>query len=98
MLQHYSDQMTLIQYLKSAPSEDLVQCHFAQNWGLTIRPEWGPTIENEHAKIPFITQSADEMYNSGKAPAIDVLFSFTSQVCLGRQTVNHYMIQSNRNS
>lgn len=76
-----NDQMSLIQYLKTAPAEDLVKCHFAMNWGKTIKPEWGPSIEKEDARMPFITQSLDEIYNSGKAPVIDAFFSFTDQVC-----------------
>lgn len=71
---------SLMEFLKTSASEILTQCHFTRDWGKTLKPEWTPTIEIPSAKNAFLTQSPDEIYNSAKAPVLDTLFSFTSQV------------------
>lgn len=72
----------IIRYMKVADSKILLQCYFENDWGKTLKPEWVPTIESPGTKGAIITQSPDDIWNSSwnRAPTIDTLFSFTSQV------------------
>lgn len=76
-----TDQKSLVEYLKTASLEEIQQCKWETSWGNTINPKWVPTIEKPDAKMAFITQSPDDIYNSDNAPVMDVLFSFSNNVC-----------------
>lgn len=78
-----TDSNNIVEYLRSTDSAIILKCYLDIGWGKTLKPSWIPTIEHPSASEAFITQSPDEIYNSEKAPIIDVLFSFTSQVFTG---------------
>lgn len=72
----------IIGFMKATSSNVIVKCQFKKDWGLTIKPKWVPTIEKPGTVGAFLTKSPDEIYNSDKAPVMDTLFSFTSQVTI----------------
>lgn len=73
----------LLKYLKTTDANILAACHATDSYGkMLLTMEWVPTIENPSTKGAFITQRADDIYNSADAPVMDTLFSFTSQVNL----------------
>lgn len=69
----------IIDYLKTANTDVLAQCYFDRLRN-TIKSKWAPTIENAEAVAAFLTETPDEIYNSGKVAAMDTLFAFNSQV------------------
>lgn len=78
------DMNKIIEYLKTTDSEELTQCHFRQNWGDVLpKSQWTPTIESPDTEGAFLTQLPEEIYNSSKAPAFDLLLGFDSQVFTG---------------
>lgn len=83
-----NDLANLLEYLRATDSDILVECYFQMDWGKTIRPNWVPTIEEPGTPGAIITQSLDEIYNSDKAPVMDTMFSFNSQV-FTRNCVTH---------
>lgn len=69
----------LIGYLRTANS-DFLSKHYPFTYGKSLTPPWVPTIEHTNAVRPFITKTPDEIYGSGEAQAIDIMFSFNSKV------------------
>lgn len=49
-----------------------------------IQLYWTPTIENQNTTGAFLTQTPEEIFNSKKAPFIDTIFSYASQVFQNR--------------
>lgn len=75
---HTRDVQQIIEYIKQADVRDIIQCHFKNDWGKTLKPEWIPTIEGPG---PFDgIQYIDTAWKSGAAPVMDTLFSIVSQV------------------
>lgn len=70
----------VIEYLRDSDSRDIIQCHYADDWGKTLKPEWVPTIEAPGTLKSFITESPDVIWKSDTAPVLDALFSFTNEV------------------
>lgn len=69
----------LIDHLKVANASTLSQCDpLIYPGGITAK--WVPTIESRNTKGAFFTESPDDIYSSGEAPAMDSMFSFTNQV------------------
>lgn len=76
-----TNQQQLMEYLKTTPQDDIVECYFRYDQGPNaIKPVWTPTIEIPDAKMPFLLQDPEEIYNSGTVAPIDVLIGFDSQV------------------
>lgn len=73
----------LIQYLKVADRNILMNC-YPFIIPDDLYPVWVPTIENPNASVAFLTKTPSEIYNSEKAPQMDAIFGFTSQVKLNR--------------
>lgn len=69
----------LIKYLKTANSSVLLQCYALQI--TRFRSIWLPTIEDPSVFGAFMTKTPEEIYKSNEAPAMDAMFSFTTQVC-----------------
>lgn len=69
----------LIKYLRTANS-DFLSKHYPFTYGKSLTPPWVPTIEHTNAVRPFITKTPDEIYGTGEAQAIDIMFSFNSKV------------------
>lgn len=61
----------LVEYLKTANVSELSNCNY-----LT----WIWTIESSEVPGAFISNNPDEIYKSDKAPIMDTMFSFGSQV------------------
>lgn len=81
-LQKYSkinEMNDLIEYLKSSNATVLTESYRYDFFG-EIRPIWVPTIESPKVVGAFMTEMPAELYRTGRAPAMDVMFSFTSQV------------------
>lgn len=75
------DMNELITYLKTAPSNAFDECYpWTSPDGL--HPIWVPTIEPTYATDAFLTKLLDKFYSLGEAPNMDVMFSFTPEVCL----------------
>lgn len=82
-LENYSkinEMNDLIAYLKSSNSTILTESYRYDFFG-EIRPIWVPTIESPNTIGAFITERPDELYRTGRAPAMDAMFSLTNQVC-----------------
>lgn len=69
----------IIEYLKTADSKILRTCDPYIYPG-ELQLNWVPTIECQNTSGAFLTQTPDEIFNSGTAPIMDTMFSFTSQV------------------
>lgn len=75
------DKNKLIEYLKTTDTNTLANCSKADTLGTTLLVvPWAPTIENPSTKGAFITKTPEGIYNSDKAPTMDAMFSFDSQV------------------
>lgn len=75
------DERHLIEYLKTVDSDILSKCHqYGIPDGRDLSVPWAPTIEDPDTVGAFITQSPQDIYNSEKAPVMDVMFSFNSKV------------------
>lgn len=79
------DKRELVEYLKTTWTIVLSHCT-----KLTIEktlPDipWGPTIESPNTKGAFITEKPEQIYKSDKAPTMDAMFSFTSQVNISKE-------------
>lgn len=77
------DPKQIVEYIKHADYKDIVKCHFKDDWGKTLKPEWIPTIEAPNTLNAFITESPDAIWMPDKAPVLDAMFSFVSQVGRG---------------
>ena len=71
----------LIEYVKTSNVTTLRRCYNSE-FKFTIH--WTPTIENSNAVRAFITKTPDEIYSSDKAPVLDAMFIFATQVYLPR--------------
>lgn len=69
----------IIQYLKTASSQRLLQCK-QKNAPGSIDQAWLPTIESPQTRGAFLTQPPDEIYESNPPLPIHTMFSFNSQV------------------
>lgn len=69
----------LIKTLKVVNSTVLARC-YPYKFPADLNLFWAPTIESDTISGPFMTKTPDEIYNSGNAPSMDVVFSFDSQV------------------
>lgn len=69
----------LIEYLKGADSEFLAT-QYPFDFLKTLAVPWAPTIESSNSINAFLTQTPHEIYNSDRAPALDVMFNFNSKV------------------
>lgn len=70
----------LVEYLKKTHSNILAQCYKTDDLGeILIDMPWVPTVET-NSKGAFFTKKPEEIYKSNKAPVMDAMFSFTSQV------------------
>lgn len=74
------DPNQIVKYLQEADVGDITKCYFADDMGKTLKPEWVPTIEAPGTMNGLITESPDVIWKSLKAPVIDTLFSFVTQV------------------
>lgn len=74
-----NDMGHLIEYLKVADRSILMNC-YPFIIPDDLYPVWVPTIENANASDAFLTKTPYEIYNSDKAPQMDAIFGFTSQV------------------
>ena len=75
------DKQKLVEYLKTADSATLANAHRTNDLGqFLLETCWVPTIENPEIKGAFMTKTPEEIYKSDKAPVMDVMFSFASQV------------------
>lgn len=61
----------LVEYLKTANVSELSNCNYIH---------WALTIESSNVPGAFISNTPDEIYKSDKAPIMDAMFSFGSQV------------------
>lgn len=86
------DVNSMIEYLKTANSDSLDDCGEMNSFGRTIKLSWSPTIENRTNRA-FITETPEEMYNSGKVPPMDALFSFTSKVSIFQKVLSIVVIR-----
>lgn len=70
----------IISYLKKTDTNTIAKCH-RHNGLLDIdNITWMPTIESAETPGAFLTKTPEEIYESGAAPMMDVMFSFTSKV------------------
>lgn len=69
----------IMEFLKKADGRKLSTCC---PWAAPgeIQLYWVPTIESENTPGAFLTQTPEEIFNSKKAPIMDTMFSFASQV------------------
>lgn len=74
------DRNELIEYLKTADSQVLNEYNSFKGFEKLLSTAWTPTIEIPTANRAFITETPEEMYNTGSGAAMDVLFTFTSRV------------------
>lgn len=63
----------VVEYLKTTNSTVLVKCHQVKR--NRIRTVWLPTVDGI-----FITQKPEQIFRSSLAPAMDAMFSITTQV------------------
>lgn len=70
-----NDKETLIEFLKTANADKIVECGYQKTFGNTLDANWVPTIEKPDAKIPFITQLPEDLLNLGKIIPKDVLYT-----------------------
>lgn len=70
----------LVKYLKTSDFATLRKC-YATKFPGELFTYWTPTIEKSTAVKAFMTKTPDEILNSDKAPVLDAMFSFASQVC-----------------
>lgn len=69
----------LIEYIKTSNVSTLRECYSYEF--ITESPaRWAPTIEIPNAVNAFMTETPDEILNSDKAPVMDAMFSFATQV------------------
>ena len=61
----------LSEYLKTAKNSALSNCNYLS---------YVPVYESSDTKGAFISETPDEIYNSTKAPVMDAMFSYNSQV------------------
>lgn len=69
----------MIEYLKTTNSRILARC-YAVGHSDEVYPVWVPTFENPQKRGAFLSQSPEDIYNSDKAPVMDTMFGFASQV------------------
>lgn len=74
------DEKQLVEYLKKTKNIALSQIESNADFGVLLDFRWGPTVESAETEAAFITKTAKEIYESDDAPAMDTMFSFTSQV------------------
>lgn len=75
------DEHKLVEYLKTTNSFTLATIQATNDFGkILLKTPWAPTIESPTTKGAFITKHPEEIYKSEKAPVIDTIFGFTSQV------------------
>lgn len=77
---HTRDVNQMIEYIKTADARDLVQCLYKPDWGVTLKPEWVPTIEPNDTAGAIITEVPIAIWASDNAPVLDVLFTMVNQV------------------
>lgn len=70
----------LVKYVKTSDFATLRKC-YATKFPGEIFTYWTPTIEIPTAVRAFMTKSPNEIFDSDKAPVLDVMFSYASQVC-----------------
>lgn len=75
-----SDMGKLIEFLKTTDGQTLADCYTVDGFGKTLALPWIPTIESSRTDGAFLTKIPEDIYISNEVPAIDALFSFTSQV------------------
>lgn len=73
----------LVEYLKTANISTLFKCKFFPG---------AVFIESPNTPGAFISETPAEIYNSGKAPAMDAMFGFTSQVIQPRLSPFHFLL------
>lgn len=69
----------LVKYVKTSDFATLRTC-YATKFPGELFTYWTPTIEIPTAVGAFMTKTPDEILNSDKAPVLDAMFSFASQV------------------
>lgn len=69
----------LIENLKTQNTTVLARCQ-PYKFPADVDLFWAPVIENVHTSGAFLTNTPEEIYNSDKAPSMDAVFSFNSQV------------------
>lgn len=75
------DKQKLVEFLKTADSGDLAKfIPISSSIPILLEAQWVPTVEHSGTKGAFITKSPEEIYKSDKAPVMDTMFSFNSQV------------------
>lgn len=81
-LQTNKMQHELVEYLKTANVTALAKCN-----DIT----WLLSIEKPSAARPFLTETFEEIYRSGKMPVMDAMFSIVSQVidCFGLRLLDN---------
>lgn len=84
-----NDEKKLIEYLRGEDSKVLAGCHSFTGFGKLLSSPWTPTIEHPSTIGAIIAEKPEKMFTSGKATAIDALFSFTGRVS------NTYLAQPN---
>lgn len=75
----FQDMNKLVEYIKTADAAILRECYLYHFPG-KLNPVWVPTIESPHNEKAFMTKTPEEIYSLGMAPAMDVMFSFATQV------------------
>lgn len=85
-----NDNNNLIDFLKTANSSTIAKCYPYEHD--TIYTTWSASIEKPNAIRPFMTEHPHDIYNSSKAPMMDVMFSFNSKV-----SFNNFSSIINRN-
>lgn len=83
-MQKYSNKQStdeLVEYLKTTDTDTLAKCETTNDFGpILLHSFWVPTIEDPETKGAFITKHPEEIYQSDDVPAMDILFSFNSEV------------------
>lgn len=71
----------LIEFLRTSYVSTLRECYSME---LISEPtiRWKPTIEIPNAPHAFMTKGPDEILKSNKAPVMDAMFTFATQVCV----------------
>lgn len=86
----------LIEYLKTENATTLLNCS-PPNFGPDFFLTWVPVIESNNTKDAFLTKTPEEIYMDPNedAPAMDAMFSFTSQVFQFYSTLKSYQSELN---
>lgn len=73
-----NDTDRLIEHLKIVNDTVVARCYTIPVPG-DLNLVWTPTIERNTTHGAFLTEAPEHIYKSGKAPRMDVVFSFNSQ-------------------